>query len=207
MSRLATTPPVGLLSVPLAGSALLVLVQFQASSPPTPTTITKITATTTPIIKPTLLFGGACGLRAGTRGTVTTEAIVPAWIADDADPPWSGGGVTTTGGGAGVSTRTGAFVTTGGATVGIASTVITVGALTSELVCSEPLTATVALSEPGIALGPAAAVCKPALSSAASWLAVACLSPRSFAVARLIASLKPMGTSGTTSCKGVGFVV
>src|SRR5215475_8648501 len=117
MSRAETAPPAGLLLVVVAveDSTVLDLDQFQARKPPTPTTRTSTNAPTTPMINPALLFAGALGWGCGTLGTVTTEAIVPG--TEGVDKPLSGGGELTIGG-AGVSTRTGGLVPTGGATVG-----------------------------------------------------------------------------------------
>src|SRR6185369_11315961 len=185
---------------------------FQTRKPPTPPTKRITNTTTTPIANPTLLFeaaggatatggGGAAGLCAGwgTCGTVTVSACLPgsAMVAATAGCGFPGSLT--------VASCVLAARPDAGEVAG-ASTVRIVGALTSAFVSREsPITVSVSSGDGALTAGPLG-VERPARSSLASVPAVGCRSPRSFAVARSIASLKPRGTSGMTSTSGRGLV-
>ena len=102
-----------------------------------------------------------------------------------------------------VRTRSRHSLTTGDPpqTVGDApSIVIIVGALTSDFVPASRLIATVSINGGSCAPSDGAgADANAARNSPSSIAAVACLSARSFAVARSITSLKARGTPGATS--------
>src|SRR5688500_2689239 len=190
---------------------------FQIRNPATPPPRRSTTKTAATINNPALLFDGAAGATCGISpvpfricGTVATDgsgadsATVAAGIL--------GGrlGAGTGGGGAGSKTVA-AFVAAGRSActdVGDApSIVIIVGALTSDCVPESPrLIATVSISAGVWPLWGAGAESNAVRNSLPSIPAVACLSARSFAVARSIASLKARGTSGATSRNGFGVV-